>query len=113
MLVQYSCEADQLYSLGLRISMGKQFSVTLGLKINMGNTHHQDKLKGIHQQILQTNINVFNMPTSQIWKCPLFTTTGKYASEVLAYALQSSIEAKTSTLKLKSSTTSQNHSWEN
>ena len=92
--------------------MGKQVSVSLGLKLIWENKHHQDKLKGINQQILQT-INVFNVPTSQIWKCLLFTTTGKYASEVLAYALQSSTEVKTSTLKLKSSTTSQNHSWEN
>ena len=38
---------------------------------------------------------------------------GNMPSEVLAYALQSSIEVKKSTLKLKSSTTSQNHSWEN
>ena len=67
--------------------MGKQISIALGLKINMGKKHHQDKLKGINQQILQIDINVFNVPTSQIWKCPLFTTTGKYASEVLDYAL--------------------------
>ena len=36
MFVQYSCEADQLYSLGLKISMGKKVSIALGLKINMG-----------------------------------------------------------------------------
>ena len=36
MFVQYSYEADQLYSLGLEISMGKQVSIALGLKINMG-----------------------------------------------------------------------------
>ena len=93
--------------------MGKQVSVALGLKINMGKQASSRQAKGINQQILQTDINVFNVPSSQIWKCPLFTTTRKYASEVLAYALQSSTEVKTSTLKLKSSTTSQNHSWEN
>ena len=93
--------------------MGKQVSVALGLKINMGKQASSWQDKGINQQILQTDINVFNMPTSQIWKCLLFTITGKYASEVMAYALQSSTEDKTSTLKLKSSTTSQNHSWEN
>ena len=45
MFVQYSCEADQLYSLGLKISMGKKVSIALGLKINMGKqaSSRQDK----------------------------------------------------------------------
>ena len=52
MFVQYSCEVDQLYSLGLKISMGKQVRVSLGLKINMGKQASSRQAKGINQQIL-------------------------------------------------------------
>ena len=52
--------------------MGKQVSIALGLKINMGKKHHHENLKGINQQILQTDINVFktffsflNLPSSR------------------------------------------------
>ena len=52
-------------ALGVKISMGKQVSVALGLKINIGKqTYDQYKLKGINQQILYTDINVFNVPSS-------------------------------------------------